>query len=113
MSDESRRRRAVDFILRTRTDRSEYFSDWLFSDPAWDILLAAYVAGLDEKDVAVSAIAETTNLLISTVDRWITALQKEGLVLRRAASSGDRVSLSEPGRLAMDRYIDGLPQGTP
>lgn len=108
MSETNRRRTAINFIIKSRTDRRKYFPEWLFSDPAWDILLAAYAAGLDDQDGPVSIVAEAANLHESTVQRWISALEKEGLMLRHADILGDRVSLSEKGRLAMDNYVEGL-----
>jgi hypothetical protein len=38
MTDAKRRKRAVSFIIKSRTERKKFLSAALFSEPAWDML---------------------------------------------------------------------------
>jgi len=57
-SDEARWLRNV---LRARAARAEFFSEHLFADPAWDMLLSLYSAEIEQKRVVVpvKALAST------------------------------------------------------
>ena len=108
MSDPNRQQAAVNCIIESRTRRRKHFSAWLFADPAWDILLAVYAATLDDKMVSITSLAAAAKVSRSTVERWLTALEREGLICRHLHIADERVSLSARGRLAMDQYIDEM-----
>lgn len=74
-------------LLNTRRARREALGGNLFSDPAWDMLLALFAAepgeGLSVSQLcASSAVAQTTAL------RWVDSLETAGLVTR-ALDPGD------------------------
>lgn len=115
------RRRHADVLairraIQARTRRARYFSAKLFGDPAWDMLLELYSASLLEKRLPVSRLAERSGVPMTTALRWISALEREGLVVR-AADSVDRrrifLSLSPKGEAAMESYFIDLEPDVP
>ncbi len=56
--------------------------DRIFADPAWDILLELYEATLRGKKLNASVIGLDADIAQSTALRWLTMLEKMGLVRR-------------------------------
>ena len=101
--------------IAARADRKRIFSASLFSDPAWDMLLELYVASLAQRRLQISRLMERTGVPGTTTLRWITALEREGLIQRESDRLDARLvllSLTEEGRKAMDVYFDMLPADT-
>jgi hypothetical protein len=111
MPDPERRKRAVSFIIKSRTDRKKFFPAALFSEPAWDMLLKLYAAAVDRRPVTLDDLAKAANVQLSTAERWVAALDKEHLVTGRPVKGGDAVSLSAKGWLAMDSYFENMSSG--
>jgi len=94
-------------LLKVRRLRNELFGRALFGEPAWDMLLALYVATGRGTRVTVSGIAgsecpHTTGL------RWLQALEAEQLVKRVRNCRDKRMSFVEltPQALnALDRLF--------
>lgn len=111
MSDTNRRQRVVSFIIKSRTDRKKFFSSALFSEPAWDILLNLYAAGIEQRPLSVSALAKIANVEPSTASRWLSALEIENLITRRSMKGEEKISLSQKGWFAMDSYFENMSSG--
>jgi DNA-binding MarR family transcriptional regulator len=111
MPDQTRRQRAVSFIIKSRTARSRFFPSNLFSEPAWDMLLKLYAAAIEQRSLSVSALAKTVDVEPSTAARWVHALEKEKLVTRQIVKGKEMVSLSERGWFAMDSYFENMSSG--
>lgn len=80
----------------------------MFADPAWDILLQAYVALLEKEPLLVSTICRESVVPATTALRWISVLEQEGLLVRRHDPEGERrwwLEMSESGRNVMERYL--------
>ncbi|WP_404335543.1 MarR family transcriptional regulator [Sphingomonas sp. MMS12-HWE2-04] len=75
--------------LAQRRQRDRYFPGTLFADPAWDVLLDLYVAGLENRRVSVSNVCLAAAVPTTTALRWIGLLEEEGLV-QRFDDPGDR-----------------------
>lgn len=105
------RQRAVNFIIKSRTDRQKFFPSTLFSEPAWDMLLKLYAASLEQRIISVSKLAKAAGVELSTAARWVKALEKQGLVSGRSARGGQFITLSESGWLAMDSYFENMSSG--
>lgn len=96
-------------VIRARRMRERIFQGGLLSDPAWDMLLDLKAAELEQ--VAVS----TTDLCIAaaapptTALRWISVLEKAGLV-ERCPDPQDRrrtfIRLSSSGSGSMSTYLE-------
>ena len=95
-------------LLQARRARSDFFGAHLFANPAWDILLLAYLALLEQEVLLVSAVCRTSVVPATTTLRWIKALQQGGwLVLRNDILDDPRscLELSAAGKLGMERYL--------
>ena len=110
-SDRNERAEFAGRVYRSRRLRSKYFSEGLFADAAWDILLLLYSLEADGKRVSVSAVCASAGVPESTGHRWIERLIAGGLVVRERHPSDRRVNwvrLSDRSLPAMDRYFDDL-----
>lgn len=100
-------------VLRARRRRDAYFSARLFGDPAWDMILELYRAGLAQQKLSVSSLCLASGAPATTALRWITALQRDGLIDRHSDPLDGRrvfVMLTDEGRRAMRDYLSSLPQ---
>lgn len=69
-------------IIRARRSRQHYFPSHLFSDPAWDILLALALAELEQQRFSVSELCKAADAPHTTALRHIQALMDEGMIVR-------------------------------
>ena len=95
---------------RNRRSRDKIFGrETLFGEPAWDVLLDLFIAAKENRKVSVmsacigAAVPSTTGL------RWISALEREGLLARENDPNDARrtyVLLTPTGYAAMVDYFD-------
>ena len=100
--------KAVRDIIRIRAERRKFLPAHLFADPAWDMLLDLYLADILSQRISISSLCIASNVPASTALRWITTLQREGLVERAGDPYDHRryfTSLSEKGMAAMDGFF--------
>jgi DNA-binding MarR family transcriptional regulator len=94
---------------RRRLDRREVFGQFdMLSDPAWDILLELYIADATGSPLYASVIGSEAEIPQSTALRWLTVLEKSGLVRRRHDVFDKRrqwVGLTPRGRTLMERHF--------
>lgn len=64
-----------------------------FGEPAWDMMLALFVAHLEEKPVSAAAASCLSTVSDHTGQRYLKALEKKGLVERVFEEGDDRVVL--------------------
>jgi DNA-binding MarR family transcriptional regulator len=98
----------IEHILCARQLRTSIFGEGLFADPPWDIVLTLYLAQLRNEGVSDARLAEAASISANAVDRWLTVLDREGLVERtRSVSDGQelQVRLSQKGSSAMRRWF--------
>jgi hypothetical protein len=98
-------------LIGERRLRRRFVSGDLFHEPAWDMLLALYVAHHEERLLNVKALVGTVDTPVTTSQRWIDHLGKLGLVTRVVDSLDRRrieVSLSAKGLDAMNGYLAAL-----
>jgi DNA-binding MarR family transcriptional regulator len=101
--------------IQARASRGRHFNPELFADPAWDMLLELYSAALTQRKLTVSRLGERSGVPMTTALRWISTLEREGLIDRvHDRLDGRRVFLilSEKGERAMSAYFNDLPAGT-
>jgi DNA-binding MarR family transcriptional regulator len=116
-NDESSRENllsAARFSLDARQGRVEHFSPAMFGEPAWDLLLALYVTQADNPAPAVSNLAKTAGIAITTAFRWIDYLEEKRLIERKRSSDDGRalaVALSEDGRARLEGYFTDVLAG--
>lgn len=101
-------------LLRLRRNRSRFFSDTLFADPAWDMLLELYGSALGQYRVTVTNLCNAAAVPATTALRWIGQLQDEGLIDRRPDPTDGRrqfVMLSPKAMASMNAYFRSVPAG--
>ena len=102
------------FSLGARQGRSDHFSPAMFGEPAWDLLLALYVTQADVPAPAVSNLAKTAGVAITTAFRWIDYLEEKRLIERERSSDDGRaltIALSDEGRGRLEDYFARVLEG--
>lgn len=98
-------------LIEQRRLRRGFLPEELFHEPAWDMLLALFVAHHEGRVVNVKTLVASADAPVTTSQRWIDHLAKLGLV-DRVVDPLDRrrieVSLSEAGLRALERYLAAL-----
>jgi DNA-binding MarR family transcriptional regulator len=95
-------------MLRRRQVRSLYFPRSMFSEPAWDILLALYVAECAGLPTTVSNLAVRVQVPTTSSLRWLGYLEAQGLIGRTAHPTDRRASLvqlTDKGRADLETYL--------
>lgn len=95
-------------IIRARRTRARYFSEELFADPAWDMLLDLLQAEIRQLRVPVSSLCIAAAVPATTALRWLKMLVSKGIFIRRADPHDGRrvfVELAPDTSLAMRRYF--------
>ena len=70
--------------IKARGLRVRYFSEELFADPAWDMMLHLFHAELTFRPVTVTRLSLASAVPNTTAIRWINTLVEKGLMIRRA-----------------------------
>lgn len=102
-------------LIRHRRNRSHFFEESLFADPAWDILLDLFAAELSQQRVTVTSLCSASAVPSTTALRWIAVLEGKGLIAKRQDPMDARrffVSLTPQGLKAMQDYFRTLPSET-
>ena len=105
---------AVEAEINDRKRRNTIVPGFLFADPAWDLLLALYRAELRQYKLSVTKLCLHSQVPTTTALRWITILQREGLLARFADQLDGRryyTRLTDAGSTAMMRYFSAKEYG--
>ena len=98
-------------LLAQRMARFDHFPAELFHEPAWDMLLALFVAHEERRTMNVKALIGSAQAPVTTAHRWVDHLHKLKLI-DRIIDPHDRrrieVSLSETGHTAINAYLRRL-----
>lgn len=98
-------------LLKARRKRETVFGPGLFADPAWDLLLEAYVAQLDQRKISVSGMCCAGGAPATTALRHLQKLEQQGWLVRRTDPYDGRRSwmeLSAVGNAAMLAYFNSV-----
>ncbi|NIJ22026.1 hypothetical protein FHS95_003737 [Sphingomonas naasensis] len=98
-------------VIRARRMRAQFFADELFADPAWDMLLDLFAAGLERRQVSVSSLCIAAAVPPTTALRWIGTLHEAGLFERQADPADRRrayIGLSARGFEGMRSYAGAV-----
>lgn len=71
-------------VIRARRLRARYFSEELFADPAWDMLLDLLQAEIAQLRVPVSSLCIAAAVPATTALRWLKTMVRQGIFIRRA-----------------------------
>lgn len=93
--------------LRSRRLRGSFLSDAMFGEGAWEILLELASNGLNDLTHAVIDLCAHSRLPLSTTLRWISYLEREGLVRRENANdeAQSKIGLTDKGQSALENYV--------
>lgn len=98
-------------LLAQRMARFDHFPAELFHEPAWDMLLALFVAHEDRQTMNVKTLVASAHAPVTTSQRWIDHLHKLKLI-DRVIDPIDRrrmeISLSDRGLTAVTAYLRRL-----
>ncbi len=98
-------------LLAQRHVRLDFFPTELFHEPAWDMLLALYIAHEERRTMNVKTLVASANAPVTTSQRWIDHLHKLKLI-DRIIDPVDRrrveVSLSDSGERAVVAYLQRI-----
>ena len=95
-------------VIRARRKRYDFFSEELFADPAWDMLLDLLQAEIAQLRVSISSLCLAAAVPATTALRWIKTMTEQGLFVRRADPYDRRrvyVELAPLASDAMRRYF--------
>lgn len=98
-------------VIRARRLRTRYFSEDLFADPAWDIMLDLLRAEASGTRVSVSSLCLAAGVPATTALRWLKLMENQRLVIRRNDPHDGRrifVELAPETSLALNRYFADL-----
>ncbi|WP_156255572.1 MarR family winged helix-turn-helix transcriptional regulator [Sandarakinorhabdus oryzae] len=98
-------------LISLRRDRDTLFPPGLFSDPAWDILLALVAARLEGVSMSVSSLCLAAAVPPTTGLRWISSLIEQGLLVRQPDPNDGRriyIVLAEPAFQTMLTWLQRL-----
>lgn len=102
---------------RRRRNRGHFFDgDALFGEPAWDMLLDLFIAGLEGKQVPVTSACIGACVPTTTALRWLALLEQRGLLCREPDPTDARrahISLSDEARQRMEQYFHRVHRATP
>ena len=93
---------------RRRLRGTVFDSDDLFGEPAWDMLLDLFIAGLEGKRVPVTSACIGACVPTTTALRWLSLIEERGLVIREPDPSDARrahVRLSPEAMRRMEQYF--------
>jgi hypothetical protein len=71
-------------LYSNRRARNRHFDNSLFAEPRWDILLDLFIAGEEGRSISVSSACIGAAVPNATALRHLAAMQRKGLVERRA-----------------------------
>jgi DNA-binding MarR family transcriptional regulator len=95
-------------VMRARRLRARYFSEELFADPAWDMLLDLLEAEIAQLRVPVSSLCIAAAVPATTALRWLKTMVSQGLFVRRQDPHDGRrvfVELAPETSNALRRYF--------
>ena len=72
--------RIAKFIEHSRRARVLMFNRQLFTDPAWDIILLAYIHEAEGDVIDPRKLCDTVGISLASGSRWLRALMTEGLI---------------------------------
>lgn len=95
-------------ILDFRGRRTEGFGRAMFGEPAWDMLLAMYIAEQRGDRATIAELAAVSGASPSVALRWLNFLVAEGLAgqeIHPERSDALAIQLTDRSRRALEHYL--------
>ena len=96
----------IERLIRLRRSRASFFSQALFSEPAWEILLVLALAETRYHRLTVSKLCARVDAPATTALRWIKLMTAEGLLVRRDDATDKRRKYIRLSAGAHARMVD-------
>lgn len=80
-------------LLQGQRDRDAALGADLFRDPVWEMLLSLFAAQDEGRHVTAAALCAGLPAEVETSRRWVKALEKQGLLVRRGDCNDDSRAL--------------------
>jgi hypothetical protein len=97
--------------LTGRRERDRYFDPMVFSNPAWDMLLAMYVASAEGRALGVLDCCAAAPVAQGVALRWLAYLKQEEMVIETrdsVQSRQTRIRLSDQMQRTISAYLGSL-----
>ena len=91
-----------------RRRRDALFPDGLFGEPAWDLLLAMFVARDSNQAMILCKAYKAAGVTDTTGRRLLDRMEADGLITRRRAPRSRKMRIVELTELAVERLTDYL-----
>ena len=98
-------RAVAERLYSDRRRRDEHFPPGLFGEPAWDLLLALYIAREEGKDLHIAQAFDSAFIEPEAGRDLVRRMESEGLV---AAGSRDSIRLTESAAERLTDYLSRL-----
>jgi len=98
-------------LIEDRKKREADFSADLFADPVWDTLLALFSAQLEGKPVSITSACLAAKVPMTTALRYISLMERNGLIIRKAAPFDKRslhILLTDSASDHLMSYIENV-----
>ena len=101
-------RARADHLYAERRRRDDLFPDGLFSEPAWDLMLALFIARDKGQTLILCKAYRAAGVSDTTGRRLLDRMEADGLVTRRRAPRSRKMRVVELTDEAVRRLIDYL-----
>jgi len=98
-------------LYAERRRRDALFPDGLFGEPAWDLLLAMFVAREKNQAMILCKAYKAAGVTDTTGRRLLDRMEADGLITRRRAPRSRKMRIVELTELAVERLTDYLAKG--
>jgi len=112
MEERARARAWAERLYAERRRRDALFPDGLFGEPAWDLLLALYLAHDKGKAMILCRAYQAAGASDTTGRRLLDRMEEEGLITRRRAPRSRKMRIVELTDLAVARLTEYLGGGS-
>ncbi len=111
VQERSEARAWAERLLAERHRRDGLFPDGLFGEPAWDLLLAMFVAREKGQAMILCRAYKAAGVSDTTGRRLLDRMEEDGLITRRRAPRSRKMRIVELTELATERLLDYLVRG--
>lgn len=111
-ADEQARARAwAERLYSERRRRDPLFPDGLFGEPAWDLLLAMFIAHDKGQALILCKAYKAAGVTDTTGRRLLDRMEQDGLITRRRAPRSRKMRIVELTDTAVERLTNYLDRG--
>ena len=104
-------RALADRLYAERRRRDSFFPDGLFGEPAWDLLLAMFIARAKGQTMILCRAYKAAGVSDTTGRRLLDRMEEEGLITRRRAPRSRKMRIVELTDNSVERLLDYLVRG--